>query len=145
MIWYLYPTHAYRKPSALVFHLIKVWSTHTCRRRFLRTLIYVFTHSGLRKHNPISEKYLTLWSLTWWWDLTWWSQNDRFKSKQGREQTSSVGKTLLRLGDHPVIYKTGTDWNWDVMGKESQEYLVGGLEPRPLYAVLSPLTPANFY
>ena len=24
MIWYLYPTHAYRKPSALVFHLIKV-------------------------------------------------------------------------------------------------------------------------
>ena len=24
MIWYLYPTHAYRKPSALVFHLIEV-------------------------------------------------------------------------------------------------------------------------
>ena len=61
------------------------------------------------------------------------------------EQTSSGGKTLLRLGYHPVIYKTGTDWNWDVMGKESQEYLVGGLEPRPLYAVLSPLTPANFH
>ena len=72
------------------------------------------------------------------------SQNDKFKSKQGREQTSSVGKTLLRLGDHPVIYKTGTNWNWDVMGKEFQEYLVGGLEPRPLYAVPSPLTPANF-
>ena len=96
-------------------------------------------------HVPISEKYLTWWSLTWWWDLTWWSQNDKFKSKQGREQTSSGGKTLLRLGDHPVIYKTGTDWNWDVMGKESDEYLVGRLEPRPLYAVLSPLTHANFY
>ena len=62
-------------------------------------------------------------------DGTWWSQNDKFKSKQGRQQTSSGGKTLLRLGYHPVIYKTGTDWNWDVMGKESQEYLVKGLNP----------------
>ena len=136
MIWYLYPTHAYRKPSALVFHLIKVWSIHTCRGRFCvqglivpQSLIYVFTHSGLRKHNPISEKYLTWWSLTWWWDLTWWSRNDKFKSKRGRRETSSGGKTLLRLEDYPVIYKTGTDWNWDVMGKESQEYLVKGLNP----------------
>ena len=30
------------------------------------------------------------------------------------------------------------------MGKESDEYLVGGLEPRPLYAVLSQLTHALF-
>ena len=148
----MYPTHAYRKPSALVFHLIKVWSTHTCRGRFLSTglncatvINLCITHIGLRKHNPVSEKYLTWWSLTWWWDPTWWSQNDKFKSKQGREQTSSGGKTLLRLEDYPVIYKTGTDWNWDVMGKEFHEYLVGGLEPRPLYAVLSSLTPANFY
>ena len=134
MIWYLYPTHAYRKPSALVFHLIKVWSTHTCRGRFLRTglncatvINLCITHIGLRKHNPVSEKYLTWWSLTWWWDPTWWSQNDKFKSKQGREQTSSGGKTLLRLGYHPVIYETGTDWNWDVMGKESMNIWSAGL------------------
>ena len=71
MIWYLYPTHADRKPSALAFHSIKVRSTHTCRGRFLLTgfncvtsivsqsLIYVVTHSSLRKNSPISEKYLT--------------------------------------------------------------------------------------
>ena len=43
------------------------------------------------------------------------------------EQTSSGGKTLLRLGYHPVIYETGTDWNWDVMGKESMNIWAAGL------------------
>ena len=65
---YLY---AYRKPSALVLQSIKVRGTYTSRGRFLPTgfncvtiivlqsLIFVFTHSGLRKNSPFSEKYLT--------------------------------------------------------------------------------------
>ena len=34
------------------------------------------------------------------------------------------------------LQNIGTDWNWNIIGKESHEYLVGEIEPRLPHAVL---------
>ena len=76
----------------------------------------------------------------------WFRGPSMAHQNDGRTLIARLDMSWSYMDSLPQLnYKTGTDWNWDVMGKESDEYLVGGLEPRPLYAVLSQLTHANFY
>ena len=66
LILYLYPTHAYPKPSALAFHSIKMRSTYTRRGRFLLTgfnCVTIIVSQSLC-HNHCVTSLLNVWEKT---------------------------------------------------------------------------------
>ena len=60
--------------------------------------------------------------------------NLRVNKEESKHRVEKNPTKTKRPSSH--LQNIGTDWNWNIIGKESHEYLVGEIEPRLPHAVL---------